>query len=191
MEAHIDIGHGNANATYKFIKNSYFWPNMREEIYETIKSCTKCLAYNENNVKTGYYPLLTGESMERIGIDLIGPLPETKLGNKYIIVAIDYKKKYVFMKAIPKKTANQIAKFIFNDIILIHGCPSVILSDNGKEFNNELLKYLCQLLSINKKFSSPYRPQTNGLVERTNRTLIRYSRKMHTVTKRIRTNTST
>ena len=49
------------------------------------------------------------------------------------------------------------------------GC---ILSDNGKEFNNKLVMTLCEKLRIDKKFSSPYRPQTNGLVERTNQTLI-------------------
>jgi transposase InsO family protein len=48
----------------------------------------------------------------------------------------------------------------------------MISSDNGKEFNNEMVKILCDKLKINKKFSSPYRPQTNGLVERTNQTLI-------------------
>jgi hypothetical protein len=57
-------------------------------------------------------------------------------------------------------------------IVLRYGCPDKILSDNGKEFKYEMVSILCNRLKIEKKFSSPYRPQTNGLVERTNRTLI-------------------
>lgn len=65
-----------------------------------------------------------------------------------------------------------MAKFIYFKIILEHGCPSGILSDNGKEFKNAIIDNLCTLMSINKKFSSPYKPSTNGLIERTNKTLI-------------------
>lgn len=59
------------------------------------------------------------------------------------------------MKAISCKTASEIAEFILEETILHHGCPNSILTDNGKEFKNELLQTLCDKMSITKKFSSP------------------------------------
>lgn len=97
---------------------------------------------------------------------------QNHLQNKFIVIAIDYLTKIVELDALKEKSAVNVGNFIYEKIILNHGCPNVILSDNGKEFDNILIKTLCARLSINKKFSSPYRPQTNGLVERTNQTLI-------------------
>jgi IS30 family transposase len=125
----------------------------------------------ETRAKTNY-PILAGEAFEKIGIDLVGPLEKTESGNSYIVVAVDYLTKYVMMEAIPGKCATTIGKFIFEKIILEHGFPNMILSDNGREFKNTLITDLCNIMHINKKFSSPYRPQTNGLVERTNQTLM-------------------
>jgi hypothetical protein len=68
-------------------------------------------------------------------------LKETKRGNKYIVVGIDYLTKIVELEAIKEKTAEVIGNFIYEKIILNHSCPNVILSDNGKEFNNEIIIY--------------------------------------------------
>lgn len=172
LEHHFDLGHANSQTTYKSLKKYYYWRNMLNDCKEILQTCSECLIFNdEREIKTNY-PLLVGEIFDRIGIDLIGPLPMTDNGNLYIVVAVEYLSKYVFLKAIKTKTAAEIAMFIFEEIILTHGCPNIILSDNGKEFKNELVEKLCKITEINKKYSSPYRPQTNGLVERTNKTLI-------------------
>ena len=64
-----------------------------------------------------------------------------------------------------------ITKFIFEEIICRHGCPKEIQTDNGTEFTAKIVKELTDQYNIQQKFSSPYHPQTNGLVERYNRTL--------------------
>lgn len=174
LRHHIDIGHGSKYSTYKSLKKHYQWPDMRKEIYETVAKCLECALFNNKatNSNKHYFPLLIGEAMERIGIDTVGPLSTTLNGNRYILVGIDYLTKYIFLKATKTKTADEIANFIYEDIILIHGCPSIILTDNGREYKNELVNNSCKKFEINKRYSTPYKPSTNGLVKRTNKTII-------------------
>jgi len=68
-------------------------------------------------------------------------------------------------------TAENVIEFIYKRIICTHGCPKIILSDRGTHFRNKLVDGLCEKFKIKHKLSSPYHPQTNGLVERFNRTL--------------------
>src|SRR5688572_23475341 len=92
-------------------------------------------------------------------------------GNKYIIVAMDYFTKWPEAKAVPNATAEQVAIFLYEDIICRHGCPQKILSDRGTHFNNEMIKSLVSKFSMQHLFSIPYHSQTNGLVEHFNKTL--------------------
>jgi transposase InsO family protein len=116
-------------------------------------------------------PIPVGQPFECIGIDLIGPLTITATRKRYIIVAIDYLTKWIEARAITAKEADKIIAFIHEEIITRHGVPKEILSDNGLEFANKTLKDYCDRMGIKQKFASPYHPQTNGLVERMNRTL--------------------
>jgi len=68
-------------------------------------------------------------------------------------------------------TANKMVEFIYKEIICRHGTPKIILTDRGSHFRNQLVDRLCKKFEIKHKLSSPYHPQTNGLVERFNRTL--------------------
>ena len=74
-------------------------------------------------------------------------------------------------KAIPNKEAVTVAKFIFEEIICRHGCPKILQSDQGTEFTAQIIKELTDKFRIQHKYSSSYHPQTNGIVERFNRTL--------------------
>lgn len=115
---------------------------------------------------------MAGEAFEKIVIDLMGPSTKTNRENTYIIIGIDYSTKNIIVDAIKEKTAAKISEFIFKLIIFEHGCPNSILTDNGREFKNAIVENLCNKMNIHKKYKSPYRPQTNGLVERTNQTLL-------------------
>ena len=126
---------------------------------------------SKNEKKKPLHPIQVGWAFERIGIDLVGPLTITKQNNHYIIVATDYLTRWPEAKAVPDAGAKTLAQFIFEDIVCRHGVPQVILSDNGKNFASEIVKILCEKFLIKHTFSFPYHPQTNGMVERLNRTL--------------------
>jgi sulfur carrier protein ThiS len=69
------------------------------------------------------------------------------------------------------QTSSEIALFLYEEIICRHGCPITIVSDNGKPFLSDLVKKVCHHYSIIHKTTTPYNPQSNGLIERFNRTL--------------------
>ena len=107
----------------------------------------------------------------QVGINFVGPLPITERGNRYIIVAMDYLTKWPEVRPVSQATAEMMASFIYEEIICRHGCPSRILTDRGSHFNNRMINGLMERFTIKHLLSSSYHPQTNGLVERFNRTL--------------------
>lgn len=108
---------------------------------------------------------------QQIGIDLVGPLPETPSGNKYIMTVTDYFSKWPEAKAIPTKEARNVAEFLYA-LFMRHGfCPYVI-SDQGREFCNQITDCLFELTGTEHRVTSAYHPQSNGLVERFYQTLV-------------------
>jgi hypothetical protein len=153
------------------VKSQYYWPQMFEDIKEYVSSCDICQRRGRYKRTEPLHPIPVGEPFYQIGIDYVGPLPLTKTGNKYIIVAMDYLTKWPEAKPTKEATAETTVQFIYEDIICRHGCPGKILTDRGSHFNNKLLKILTNKFSVKHLLSTPYHPQTNGLVERFNRTL--------------------
>jgi transposase InsO family protein len=117
------------------------------------------------------HPIPVHSPFHRIGIDLIGPLPVSITGQRYIIVATDYLTKWAITKAATDKSATTVAQFIYKRICLIYGTPHNVLTDQGLEFRNQTIRALCALFDIRHTYATPYRPQTNGLTERLNKTL--------------------
>src|SRR6266496_974658 len=168
---HETGAHFGVEATYNKIAERYYWKGMYKDIKRYIRYCDTCQRRGQKGGKGNLYPIKVGEPFERIGIDFVGPLERTKEGNKYILVVTDYLTKWPEAKAMKEATAKNVVEFIYKEIICRHGCPRVILSDRGTHFRNEIVDGLCEKFKIKHKLSSPYHPQTNGLVERFNHTL--------------------
>jgi len=144
---------------------------MYEDIRKYVQSCDQCQRRGRNKKNQKLHPIPVGDPFYQIGIDFVGPLPITERGNHYIIVAMDYLTKWPEVKPVPSATAEQVSNFLYEDIICRHGCPNRILSDQGTHFKNKMIAKLLEKFQVKHKFSTPYHPQTNGLVERFNRTL--------------------
>ncbi len=115
---------------------------------------------------------LVGNPMERIATDILGPLPTTKSGNKYILVVSDYFNRWAEAYSLPNQEASTIARILVDEWISRFGAPQSLHSDQGRNFESTLFVEMCQLLSIEKTRTTPYHPQSDGLVERLNRTLL-------------------
>ena len=87
-------------------------------------------------------------------------------------------KSWPMVKAIPDKEATTVANAIFEKLILEHGSPEILLSDNGKEFTNDTLAYVCQEFRIEQHLTSPYTPRSNGKTENFNKFLKASIRKL-------------
>src|SRR5438045_4071322 len=98
-------------------------------------------------------------------MNIVEPLPLTKLGNQYIIVVTEYLTKWSETRALPNAKAVSVASFFYEDIICCHGCPKELLTDQGTHFVNELLRTITECIGIKHQLSTAYHPQTNGLVE--------------------------
>ena len=84
---------------------------------------------------------------------------------------MDYLTKWPKAKAIPDVTAQSVARFVYEDIICRHSCPAEMVSDNGSAFVSQVVKAILEQHQIKHRLISLYHPQSNGLVERFNRTL--------------------
>ena len=99
-------------------------------------------------------------------------MTKAKDGNSKIFVMIDHAMKFVIAKGMKDGSAETAAKILFEELICKYGAPKELWSDRGKLFIGEVVRYLMDLFRMKQKFTSGYHPQTNGLTERFNRTII-------------------
>ena len=114
---------------------------------------------------------VVGRPMERVAIDIMGPLPETPRGNKYIVVISDYFTRWVEAHPTVNQEAITIANLLMKEVISRFGLMSILHSDQGRQFESTLISQLCAYLDIHKTRTVAFRPQSDGLVERFNKTL--------------------
>ena len=110
------------------------------------------------------------EPFSRIGMDIIGPLPKSRSGKRYVLVICDYATRYLEAVAMRSIDAEHVAEELVTVFSRV-GAPREILTDQGTNFTSRLLSELYRLLHVHPIRTSPYHPQTDGLVERFNQTL--------------------
>ncbi|MCO5601879.1 hypothetical protein L7F22_056005 [Adiantum nelumboides] len=122
--------------------------------------------------------VLANGPFEKWGIDAMGPLPRTKNGKLYILVAIDYMTRWVEAQSVTRVNEKTVSRFVYTHICCRFGTPLEIVSDNGPGFRKGLLTEVCEELHILHRHSTPYYPQSNGLVEKANGIIAEIIRKM-------------
>ena len=105
-------------------------------------------------------------------MDILGPLPETPRGNCYILVIGDYFTKWKEAFPLRDTEAVTVARVLVNEFICRFGVPDSLHTDQGKNFEARIIKEICALLDIKKTGTTAYHPQSDGLVEKFNRTLL-------------------
>lgn len=171
-------GHVGQKKLYEKLRSKYYWRNMTRDVAKFVKSCNKC-KLNKPKIKVKAPMTITKtpqKPFDVVIIDTVGPLPKSNYGNVYILTMICDLSKYLVTCPIPDKSANTVAKAIVNNFILKYGMIKELRSDCGTEYRNQVLSELCQLLNIDKKFSTPYRHESVGTVERNHRFFNEYIR---------------
>jgi len=169
-------GHFGYNYVKEYVKlflkdkwNSKFEKNIKE----VVEGCKTCCMYNEG--KYGYLPVknLLGEyPWQRICMDILKIYQkETDDGNNYLLVIVDCFTKLVLLRTLKTKSADEVSSVLIK-IFSEYGFPDVLISDNGKEFVNNIIKKIDGAFKISHSFSIPYYHEGNGLVERENRTVL-------------------
>ena len=136
---------------------------MNKDIRKYIANCILC---RQENAKVQQYPLQKTEIPDRpfnkIAINLVTECETSTSGNKHILTIRDHLTGWPEAFPIPDKSANTIVSTFINEYLPVHMCPWYILSNNRTEFKNNLMNQVLQQLGIDRIFSAPYHPQSNG-----------------------------
>ena len=112
-----------------------------------------------------------GHRWDRVAMDILDMSVTTPKGNRYVLVMVDCFSRWTEACPLPNKTALAVADAFFQLIVCRFGMPSVKHSDQGREFENNLMQELLLLCGAHKTRTTPYHPASDGLVELFNRTL--------------------
>ena len=172
---HEGFAHLGTNRMLETLKLRYYWEGMEKDVREHVKSCASCKlrkAYQRRpRVPIMKYDA-TKRVLDRVHVDLTGPLPKTAVnGCRYIMVIKDFLTKYVWLIPLATKSAAEVAENFVTKFICQAGVPGMIVSDKGNEFVNQLLENVSKILGINKVSTTPYNPRSDGFVENHNKTL--------------------
>ena len=110
--------------------------------------------------------------LEFVAMDILGPLPRTRHGMRFILVVTDRFTKLTKTEALRTITAVSVAKAFCKTWVFNYGTPKVLLTDNGAQFTAAFSRNVCRILGIQKVFTTEYHPQANGQAERFNRTIM-------------------
>ena len=164
--------HLSDTKVYSELRRHYWWEGMRKDITQWARGCLVCATHRAGRaVRPPLSPIPVSGPFDRIGVDVV-QFPRTSRGNRYAVVFLDYLTKWPEVFAVPDQSSATVAKLLVEEVVSRHGVPSEILSDRGRTFLSGLMKEVELLLGFHKVNTTAYHPQTDGLVERYNRTLI-------------------
>ena len=111
----------------------YYWFWLREAVANWVKRCSVCTSNTRAPRKPGGQlgEMQVGAPLDRIGTDLLEPLPLTPCGNRYILVVQDYFTKWMEIYPVPDATAETCAHYIFNNFMPRYAIPYALHSDQG------------------------------------------------------------
>ena len=110
-------------------------------------------------------------------MDVVGPLPHTKSGNKFLLVVMDYSTKWPEAFAFRNITTETVVHCLVK-MTARKGVTEELLSDNGSNFMSKLMKQYCETTGIKQRKRSPYHPRTDSMVEQFNSTFKSLLRKL-------------
>ena len=165
-------GHLGRDKTTRRILQRFYWPTVHRDVADYCRGCDVCQKRAGKNVpRAPLIPLpVISQPFERIAMDIVGPLTRSSRGNRFVLVVCDYATRYP--EAVPMKHVD--AASVAEELVRIFsrvGVPKEILTDQGTNFTSHLLAELYNMLHVRPIRTTPYHPQTDGLVERFNRTL--------------------
>ena len=164
-------GHFSVKKMTQRIRQYFYWSGMRGDVYKKCAGCVTCASVSGQGIRErpALVSIPVGGPFECIGMDFV-EMDRSRDGNRYALVIQDYLTKWPEVYAVQDRKAETVAKCLL-DLIWRHGVPSRIIHDRAAEFLAEVLQETASLLGITQLPTSGGHPQTDGLVERFNRTL--------------------
>lgn len=166
------LSHPGAKATTKLVSQRFVWPFMRKDCRDWSKTCLTCQRSKvTRHVSSPLSTLdLPSARFKYVHIDLVGPLPPDK-DYRYCLTAVDRFTRWPEAVPLTNITAESVAKTFISSWVSRFGCPTDIVSDQGRQFESALFQQLSKSIGFQRRRTTAYHPQCNGLVERFHRQL--------------------
>ena len=150
-------GHLGIKKTLSKIRQRYYWPRLQNDVKAYVSGCDIC-ARRKQPLKTKRAPMeivRSGFPMERIAVDILGELPITERGNRYMLVIGDYFTKWTECHAMPNMETSTVKPILIEQVVSIFGIPYSRHSDQGRQFESKSFSEMCKLLQITKTRTTP------------------------------------
>uniref|UniRef100_A0A3Q2YP08 Gypsy retrotransposon integrase-like protein 1 n=1 Tax=Hippocampus comes TaxID=109280 RepID=A0A3Q2YP08_HIPCM len=165
LDCHFnDIGHhlGQKKTVHR-IQSKYYWLGIIKDVVDWIKVCETCQHTERNkNLSRTVRPIKVDAPWDIVGIDIIGPFPETQQLNTHATVLIDYFSKWPEAFPVQKMDAVSIARCI-SKCMSRFGAPKTIVCTQSPDFCDEVTDLLSSRWGIVQKVSAVAQPQLNPL----------------------------
>ena len=176
---HQSTGHSGPAIMQRLLQRDYKWPGMWTDIRTYYSRCNLCSVHRERCDKPPPTEMLQARlPNEVVAMDMVGPLPHSTKGRRYILTVMDHATCWVEAYPLESKSARAVTEAFNGEWVSRYGAPAIVLTDQGSEFNNSELRQYFQDLGIQHRRSTPYHPQTNGKLERAHRTIKNILRKL-------------
>ncbi|KAM1587440.1 hypothetical protein ACFX10_026594 [Malus domestica] len=151
---------GSRSLAHKAFRQGYYWLTLHQDAIRISCLCDKCQRYPTipHSPLKPLTPMINPWHFSQLGLDLIGPMPAGKGKVRYAIVAVDYFTKWAEVKPLATITEAKIEDFVWKNILCRFGIPNAIVTDNGRQFDNNKFKMFCSKFNINLCFASPAHP---------------------------------
>lgn len=162
--------HPSARVTDRLIRQRYVWPNMHKDARSWCKTCIDCQASKVTRHVRSFpdHFIAPDGRFDQVHIDIVGPLPQYE-GYMYCLTMIDRFSRWVEATPIKDISAQTIARTFFDTWIARYGSPKYITTDQGTQFESRMFQALLSLIGTQRVRTTPYHPQSNGLIERWHR----------------------
>ena len=170
------VGHmGQSETLRRLVHKGHVSKEVRERVTQLISACAVCQKTRLG--QTGFVPTIRTTAIEEpfshYEWDTMGPFKPDSKGNQYILAIQDRFTRFLELRPCKDAMAETAARELL-EIVARYGVPKTIHSDQGPQFTAAVIEQLCDLLRIDRTFGPAYRPQTQGITERSNRETIRH-----------------
>ena len=167
---HDDVGHQGILRTLSLLRERFYWPGMQEEATQYVMRCSRCLRRKTPPQVAPLQPILVTQPLELVHMDYLS-LEPSKGNIENVLVITDHFTRYALAYPSKTQTAQATARILWDNFICHYGFPEKFISDQGRNFESDLIKELCKIAGVKKVHTTPYHPQGNGQCERFNSTL--------------------
>ena len=167
---HDDVGHQGILRTLSLLRERFYWPGMQEEATQYVMHCSRCLRRKTAPQVAPLQPILVTQHLELVHMDYLS-LEPSKGNIENVLVITDHFTRYALAYPSKTQTAQATARILWDNFICHYGFPERFISDQGRNFESDLIKELCKIAGVKKVHTTPYHPQGNGQCERFNSTL--------------------